>query len=164
MTAGTSTRASRNQPWHLYFLGLAALGVALLATTEVGTPSSTTRTSRQVVTVQEGVVQATTSGSGNISAGTDVTVNFNTSGTLAKVYVKVGQHVHKGQLLATLDRAAARLTLKQAEETLAAAKDQLSSDESKYSSSNTSLETTGSGTGQASYPAASSSGSPARGP
>ena len=108
MTAGAKTRASRNHPWHLYFLGLAALGVALLATTEVGTPSSTTRTSRQVVTAQKGVVQATTSGSGNISAGTDVTVNFNTSGTLSKVYVKVGQHVHEGQLLATLDRAAAR--------------------------------------------------------
>ena len=106
--------------------------MVLLATTEVGTPSSTTRISRQVVTAQTGVVQATTSGSGNISAGTDVTVNFNTSGTLARVYVKVGQHVHKGQLLATLDRAAARLTLKQDRKTLTAAKDQLSSDESKY--------------------------------
>jgi dihydrofolate reductase len=44
--------------------------------------------------------------SGNVAAGTDVTVNFNTSGTLQDVYVKVGQHVNGGQLLAIAERAA----------------------------------------------------------
>jgi macrolide-specific efflux system membrane fusion protein len=147
MTAGTSSiRATKNRPWHLYILGLAVVGVVLLATTQLGTTTTTTRTSRQVVTVQKGVVQASTSGSGNIAAGTDVDVDFNTSGTLSKVYVKLGQHVHKGQLLATLDRAAARLTLKQDRKTLQSARDQLATDKSNYSSSsNTSLETTGSG-------------------
>ena len=42
-------------------------------------------------------------GTGNVEAGADIDVNFQTSGTLSQVYVKAGQHVNKGQLLATLD-------------------------------------------------------------
>ena len=77
--------------------------VAVLAITEIGPPTSSARTSKEIVTAAQGVVQSTVSGTGNIAAGTDDTVNFNTSGTLQDVYVHVGQHVNSGQLLADLD-------------------------------------------------------------
>jgi macrolide-specific efflux system membrane fusion protein len=128
----------QTQTWHLYLL--AALGVALLvlSLTELGAPASTARTSTQIVTAQNGVVQATVTGSGNIQAGTNLNVNFQTGGTLSAVYVQVGQHVTKGQLLAKLNSTNAQLALDQAESQLTAAQDQLSAAESGSSTSTTS--------------------------
>jgi macrolide-specific efflux system membrane fusion protein len=132
---GPATSARRLRPWHLYLL--AALGVALLALalTQLGPPASSARTSTQIVSAQNGVVQSTVTGSGNIQAGTSDDLNFQTSGTLSAVDVTVGQHVNKGQLLATLDPTNAQLALDQAESQLTAAQDQLSSAESGSSTS-----------------------------
>jgi multidrug efflux pump subunit AcrA (membrane-fusion protein) len=102
-----------------------AIAVAALAVSEIGPPTSSARSSKEIVTAEQGVVQSTVTGSGNVAAGTDVTVNFNTSGTLQDVYVKVGQHVNGGHLLADLDPTSANLTLSQAESSLTAAQDQL---------------------------------------
>ncbi|MBV9605032.1 MAG: HlyD family efflux transporter periplasmic adaptor subunit [Solirubrobacterales bacterium] len=107
-------------------MAAAAVAVAVLAITEIGPPTSSARTSREVVTAEQGVAQSTVTGSGNIAAGTDVNVNFNTSGTLQDVYVHSGQQVHAGQLLADLDPTSADLSLSQAEESLTAAEDNLS--------------------------------------
>ncbi len=107
-----NTRRDRpSRPWLLYALGVVAIAVAALAVSEIGPPTSSARTSKEIVTAEQGVVQSTVTGSGNIAAGTDVTVNFNTSGTLQDVYVKVGQHVKGGQLLADLDPTSANLQL-----------------------------------------------------
>jgi multidrug efflux pump subunit AcrA (membrane-fusion protein) len=81
------------RPWHLYMLGTVAITLIVIAITEIGPPSSSARTSTEIVTAQKGVVQSTVSGSGNVEAGTDLDLNFQTSGTLSKVYVKVGQLV-----------------------------------------------------------------------
>ena len=110
----------------LYALAVIAVAVIVLAVTEIGAPTSSARTSREVVTAGQGVVQSTVTGSGNIAAGTDVEANFNTSGTLQDVYVHVGQHVNAGQLLADLDPTSAQLSLSQAQESLTAAEDNLS--------------------------------------
>jgi HlyD family secretion protein len=64
-------------------------------------------------------------------------VNFATSGTLKRVYVHEGQHVTKGQILATLDPTSAQLTLAEANETLAAAQANLADAEDGSSSSTT---------------------------
>ncbi|HEY1592636.1 MAG TPA: biotin/lipoyl-binding protein, partial [Solirubrobacteraceae bacterium] len=127
---GPATSTRRLRPWHLYML--AALGVALLAlaVTQLGAPASSGRTSTQILSAQNGVVQSTVTGSGNIEAGTSDDLNFQTSGALSALDVKVGQHVNKGQLLATLDPTNAQLALDQAESQLTAAQDQLSSAES----------------------------------
>ena len=45
------------------------------------------------MTAEDGVVQTTASGSGNVAAGTDDDVNFDTSGTLDRVYVHQSEHV-----------------------------------------------------------------------
>jgi membrane fusion protein, macrolide-specific efflux system len=124
--------------WPLFVLGAAAIAVIVLAIEEIGPPSSSARTSTQIVTAQKGVVQTTVSGTGNVEAGADLDVNFQANGTLSKVYVKVGQHVSKGQLLATLDPTNAQLSLDQAESQLTAAQDQLSSAESGSSTSTSS--------------------------
>jgi membrane fusion protein, macrolide-specific efflux system len=122
-----STRRDRSRrPWFLYALAAVAVGVIVLAVTEIGAPTSSARTSKEIVTAGQGVVQSTVTGSGNVAAGTDVNVNFNTSGTLQDVYVHVGERVNGGQLLADLDPTAAQLSLNQAQESLTAAQDNLS--------------------------------------
>lgn len=73
----------------------------------------------RLVTVGRGVVQATVSGSGSLEAAKQVDLNFETSGTLTKVYVEPGEHVHEGQLLAQLDPTDAQEALDDAEEALA---------------------------------------------
>ena len=114
------------RPWFLSALAAVAVGVIVLAITEIGTPTSSARTSREIITAGQGVVQSTVTASGNIAAGIDVNVNFNTGGTLQDVYVHSGQHVDAGQLLADLDPTSAQLSLNQAQENLTAAEDNLS--------------------------------------
>src|SRR5689334_11713387 len=122
-----NTRRDRpSRPWFLYALAVVAVAVVALSIAEIGPPTSSARTSTEIVTAGQGVVQSTVTGSGNIAAGTDDTVNFNTSGTLQDVYVHVGQQVHAGQLLADLDSTSAQLSLNQAESSLTAAEDNLS--------------------------------------
>ena len=121
---------SRTRPWHIYGLGVIALTLVVLAIAEIGPPTSSARTATQIVTADTGIVQSTATGSGNVEAGIDDDVNFQTSGILSHVYVKVGQHVNKGQLLATLSPSSAQLALDEAEQNLTAAQDQLSSAES----------------------------------
>ena len=135
--------ARGNSPWHLFLTAGLAVAVFALAWSEVGAPASSSRVSRQVVLAQRGVVQSTVSGTGNVEAGTDVSVNFKASGTLADVFVKVGDHVSQGQLLATLDPTSAQLSVAQAEKTLTAANDQLKAARQTPTSSSTSSTTTG---------------------
>lgn len=138
------------RPWYLVAPALIAAGVIALAVTEIGPAGSSTRTSTQVVRATNGVVQSTVTGSGNVEPGTDDQVNFATSGTLQHVYVKVGEHVNQGELLATLDPSAAQLTLDQAEESLRSARLQLTAAEQGASSlGGTSSGGTGSANGTA---------------
>src|ERR1700744_2092560 len=94
----------RGRPiWRLLPLGGVATAAVVLAILELGSPSSSARPVRETITAQHGVVQSTVTGSGNLAAGVDDEVSFQTSGTLKYLYVSVGDHVRKGQLLATLD-------------------------------------------------------------
>ncbi len=121
--------------WYLVALGLVAVVIAIAAVIELGAPSSSARTSREIVTAQRGVVQSTVTGSGNVEPATEVFANFRTTGTLADVFVSVGQHVHEGQLLATLDPTSAQLAVNQAQLSLDAAEDQLTAAEDGSSAS-----------------------------
>jgi macrolide-specific efflux system membrane fusion protein len=132
---GAAITPPRRRPWHLFLLAAVGVVLAVLAFAEIGPPASSARTSTQIVTAEQGVVQSTVTGSGNVAAGTETNVNFQTSGTLSNVYVHVGQHVEKGQLLATLNQSSAQLTLHQAEQNLIAAEAQLSTAESGASTS-----------------------------
>jgi len=115
---------------------LAAVGVVavVLGILDIGSPTSSARTTKQIVTAERGVVQSTVTGSGDVEPAVDDSVSFQTSGTLQHLYVKQGDHVVKGQLLATLDPTSAQDTVDQAEEELTAAKDSLSAAETASTS------------------------------
>lgn len=127
------------RPWYLYLFGAIAIAFVAFGVSELGTATgSTTRRSTEVVTAENGVVQTSVSGTGNVEPTIDDAVNFATSGTLKTIDVKVGEHVRKGQLIATLDPTSAELTLEQAQETLTAAEDSLTEEEDGDSSSSSS--------------------------
>ena len=125
----------------LVALALVAGAVAVLAISQVGIPTSSARAATEIVTAEDGVVQTTVTGTGSVAAGTDDEVDFATSGTLKRVYVHEGEHVTKGQVLATLDPTSAQLTLDEANATLAAAEDTLADAEDGSSSSATTTTT-----------------------
>ncbi|HEY2316771.1 MAG TPA: biotin/lipoyl-binding protein [Solirubrobacteraceae bacterium] len=125
-------------PWHILGLMAVLAGAIVAAVIELGPPTRSARTSTEVVTAARGVVQSTVTGSGNIEAGTDVEASFQTSGTLQHIYVKDGDRVVKGQLLATLDPTAAQLTLDQAQESLTSAQDNLTNAEAQTTTSGSS--------------------------
>jgi multidrug efflux pump subunit AcrA (membrane-fusion protein) len=136
----------RGRSWrHSIYLGAlaAAAAAGVLAVSQLGVPSSSARTTTEVVSAEDGVAQKRVSWTGNVAAGTDDEVNFATSGTLKRVYVHEGEHVTKGQILATLDPTSAQLTLAEANETLSAAEGTLA-DAEDGSSSSASTTTTGS--------------------
>ena len=72
----------------------------------------------QTATVDTGTVTATVSASGNVEAASTVEASFEgAGGTLTHIYVKEGDRVRKGQLLASVDRTSAQqdLTLARAQ-------------------------------------------------
>ena len=88
-------------------------------------PSSSS-TPPQTTAVQQGTVLATVSSSGTLEAAQDLGLNFTTGGKVTNIYVKVGQHVKAGQLLATVDPTSSEQAWTQAETQLTAAEAQLS--------------------------------------
>ena len=57
--------------WYLVALAVVAVAIAVAAVLDLGPPSSSARTSREIVTAQKGVVQSTVTGSGNVEPGTE---------------------------------------------------------------------------------------------
>ncbi|MDQ8043792.1 MAG: biotin/lipoyl-binding protein, partial [Solirubrobacteraceae bacterium] len=99
-------------------LSVGGAGLAL-HTSSGSAASASTRT----VTVAKGVVQSTASGTGNLAAANELDLNFGTSGTVSKVYVKEGEHVSQGQLIARLDSDSQKVALAQAKADLTSAED-----------------------------------------
>jgi len=92
----------------LIALSALAAGAIAIAVVVVGSPPATASSGR-TVTVTRGVVQSTVSGSGNLAPGNQFELNFATSGVVTNVYVKAGQHVSEGQLLAQIDDSSANV-------------------------------------------------------
>ncbi len=115
-------------------LGLICAAAVATAIAVIG-PASAKEAPETTVAAQRGVVQKTVSGSGSLQPAREDTVGFSNPGTVSHLYVKEGDHVHKGELLATLDSAAARRGLKQAEAQLSSAEAELASARAGSSSS-----------------------------
>jgi membrane fusion protein, macrolide-specific efflux system len=134
-------------------LAIAAIVVAVLV---VGSPAATTAQER-TVTVARGVIQSTVSGSGNLAPANQLELDFATSGEITHIYVKEGDHVSEGQLLATIDDSSQKVDLAEAKADLQSARDTL--DEVESGSSST-ASTSGAGSGsQGESSGASGSGS-----
>lgn len=80
------------------------------------------QTTYSLGTVTKGTVISSISGSGQISASRQLDVKAEVSGTLVYVGVKAGQSVKAGQLLAQIDSTAAQKNLRDAQNSLDAAK------------------------------------------
>jgi multidrug efflux pump subunit AcrA (membrane-fusion protein) len=77
---------------------------------------------RQTATVDSGDVTATVSASGNVEAARTVEASFEgAGGTLTETYVRVGDKVKKGQLLAGVDKTSANQDLRLAQASLESA-------------------------------------------
>ncbi|TMR92979.1 efflux RND transporter periplasmic adaptor subunit [Nonomuraea basaltis] len=79
----------------------------------------------RLAAAQRGPVTAAVSAAGSTVDGSRRDLAFGSSGTLAKVYVKVGTKVKKGQVLARIDGQAAREAYEAARADLAAAEEAL---------------------------------------
>ena len=115
--------------WLVYTLGALCVVAVVAAFLVVGPPSQSATTQSRTVTVAEGVVQSTVSGSGNLQAITQLNLGFKTGGVVSHIYVTQGEHVTAGQLLATLNPQSAEVTLEQAKATLQAAEASLAQEE-----------------------------------
>ncbi len=69
----------------------------------------------QTTTVRKGDIVITAVGSGNLTAGVEISLGFRSGGVLVELPVSVGDRVEAGQVLARLDDAAASLQVAQAE-------------------------------------------------
>ncbi len=96
-------RAVRRGGVVVLLAGLAAAAVGgAAATLGTGGSSSAATTTSRTVTVSQGVVQETVSGSGNLTALHDSSLNFDQAGEITKVYVSEGEHVTEGEALLRL--------------------------------------------------------------
>jgi HlyD family secretion protein/macrolide-specific efflux system membrane fusion protein len=121
----TRNRAS----WLVYALGALCAAAIVGAVLVVGPASGSQATVTRTAKVSQGVVQSTVSGSGNLQAASQLNLGFKTSGTVTNIYVKQGQQVVAGQLLATLDPQSAEVTLEQGKATLQSAEANLAKEE-----------------------------------
>ncbi len=99
-----------------------AIVIALVAvgwiyrTQSLAHQTTTTNTGREAV-VRLGTLLSTIKASGSIEPEAQVALNFGTPGTVAEIYVRVGQPVRAGDLLARLDTTELELAVAQAEKT-----------------------------------------------
>lgn len=106
---------------------LFVIAAALLAGCLPGTAQTAARaaTGSTTAVVQRGNLTATVNAAGNITPHQQVALNFGQAGTVAKVYVKVGDRVKAGQALAELDTNDLQLQLENAKVNLKIAENKL---------------------------------------
>src|SRR6266702_1455285 len=93
--------------------------------------AATTTTTQTVAT---GTVRESVSATGTLAPASEENLNFSVSGEVTKVAVSEGQHVKKGQTLATIDSASLQATVAQAESTVASDEARVDDDSSNDAS------------------------------
>ncbi len=93
--------------------------------------AATTTTTQTVAT---GTVRQSVSATGTLAPASEENLNFSVSGEVTKVAVSEGQHVKKGQTLATIDSASLQATVAQAESTVASDEARVDDDSSNDAS------------------------------
>lgn len=115
-------------------LKIAAIGTAVIAIVGGGylrlrPDTAAAAANVATATVQRSTLTATVNTAGNIQAHQSVDLAFGQSGVVKAVYVKVGDRVQAGDLLAELDTADLSLQLRSAQVNLKNAQDQLAKTE-----------------------------------
>jgi multidrug efflux pump subunit AcrA (membrane-fusion protein) len=129
----------------------------------VGPASQSATGQSRIVTAQQGVVQSTVSGTGNVEPSSELDLGFKTAGVVSRILVSQGQQVAQGQLLAEVSPKSAEVTLQQARASLQAAEATLAQEEESggETSSGSGAGSGSSGRGGATAGAASSGSPPA---
>jgi multidrug efflux pump subunit AcrA (membrane-fusion protein) len=112
--------------------GLAIVAIALvaIAITSLGSgSSSSSAATKRTTTVGKGVVQSTVSGNGTLEPAQKGELSFGASGEVTKIYVKSGEKVTKGEVLAEVDSSSARASLASAKASLLEAEEAVESAE-----------------------------------
>ncbi|AQZ64557.1 HlyD family secretion protein [[Actinomadura] parvosata subsp. kistnae] len=104
-------------------LAVLLLGGAGLAYAQLGTGQAAGETTVRTVTAGRGSVTASVTASGAVESSRSRALSFGTSGTVEKIYVKAGDKVAKGDILARLDDSAAQESLAAAKATYQSAID-----------------------------------------
>lgn len=97
---------------------LAAAGGYAYYSKDFLTTRTTNGTALQTERVRRGDLVVSASGSGTLIAQTDASFGFDSSGQVTDVYVKVGDQVEKGQVLAQVDGTLAQMDYAEAEQAL----------------------------------------------
>jgi HlyD family secretion protein len=100
--------------WAVLLLCLVSVGTISC----VGGGGNGTATTQQLIKVVSGNITATMSGSGNIEASRKLSLSFQSSGRIDKIYVKEGDEVNGGKVLAKLDTSSLELAVNQAQMTV----------------------------------------------
>ena len=98
-------------------LATATVIVAVLAGNSIYSSASAKATVR-TSTVQQGTVQSTVTATGNVAPASALAVNFQASGTVTEIDVKVGDQVKAGQVLAKIDDSPTQAALNSAQAAL----------------------------------------------
>ncbi|MGW0804581.1 efflux RND transporter periplasmic adaptor subunit [Nonomuraea sp. NPDC002799] len=104
-------------------LAVLLLGGGVIAYAQLGTGQAASETTVRTVTAGRGSVVASVSASGAVESSKSRALSFGASGTVEKIYVKAGDKVAKGDLLARIDDAAAQENLSAAKATYDSALD-----------------------------------------
>ncbi len=96
-------------------LAIVAAALIVVGVASIGSSSSSSAATKRTATVGKGVVQSTVSGNGTLEPAQKLELNFGASGEVTDIYVKAGQKVTKGEVLAEVDSSSARASLASAE-------------------------------------------------
>jgi macrolide-specific efflux system membrane fusion protein len=116
------------RPWAVVPLALVVGGGTWFVSRSSGEGEGST-TIEQMVEVSAGTMSQTVSASGTIDAAATDELSFSAAGTVTAVNVEVGDEVHAGDALATLDSSELVSAVEQAEATVADAEAKLDSDQ-----------------------------------
>jgi HlyD family secretion protein len=105
--------------WIAAVVGVSILLAGYLFYSKVSTTTQNTNTSQsQTAVVRPGDLTVSANGSGTLVAQADASFGFDTSGQVTGMYVKVGDQVEAGQVLAQLDDTLAKMNYDEAQRNL----------------------------------------------
>ena len=105
----------KKRTWFILVIvvALIAVGVALVTNNQRSAAQAVSQANVQTGRATLATLLSTVDSSGSVTPESKVTLSFGTSGTVAKVNVKVGDHVQKGDVLAEADTSSLKLQLAQ---------------------------------------------------
>ncbi len=111
--------------WTLVIVLILAFSIYEIVKAATPTASATTYV---IATATQGTIVSTVTGTGQVSSSNQITIPAKSNGQITSLRVQAGDHVSAGQVIASIDDTPAAIALKQAQNTLAKAKQQLVDD------------------------------------